>query len=70
MKQYCLYLDLLQVDLFEVIIDEELESGDIFYILSGFLYEGYVLENVMNYFVGFCVLNMWELISGFVDYVL
>lgn len=56
--------------MFEVIIDEELEFGDIFYILLGFLYEGYVLENVMNYFVGFCVLNMWELISGFVDYVL
>lgn len=69
MKQYCLYLDLLQVDFFEVIIDEEMELGDIFYILLGFLYEGYLLENLFNYLVGYCVLNVCELFSGFVDYV-
>lgn len=32
MKQHCPHPDLLQVDPFEAIIDEELEHGDILYI--------------------------------------
>lgn len=32
MKQHCPHPDLLQVDPFEAIIDEELEPGDILYI--------------------------------------
>ncbi len=36
MKQHCPHPDLLQVDPFEAIIDEELEPGDILYIPPGF----------------------------------
>lgn len=70
MCQFCLYLVLLYVDLFLLIIDEDLQSGDIFYILLGFLYDGIIYEIVLNYFVGFCGLNGCDLISSFVDYVL
>ncbi|NYZ53364.1 cupin domain-containing protein, partial [Escherichia coli] len=52
MKQHCPHPDLLQVDPFEAIIDEELEPGDILYIPPGFPHEGYALENAMNYSVG------------------
>ncbi|MBK0337725.1 cupin domain-containing protein, partial [Salmonella enterica subsp. enterica serovar Typhimurium] len=62
--------DLLQVEPFEAIIDEELEPGDILYIPPGFPHEGYALENAMNYSVGFRAPNSRELISGFADYVL
>ena len=55
---------------FEAIIDEELEPGDILYIPPGFPHEGYALENAMNYSVGFRAPNTRELISGFADYVL
>ena len=41
MKQHCPHPDLLQVDPFEGIIDEELEPGDILYIPPGFPHEGY-----------------------------
>ncbi|MDU3054612.1 MAG: cupin domain-containing protein [Escherichia coli] len=70
MKQHCPHPDLLQVDPFEAIIDEELEPGDILYIPPGFPHEGYALENAMNYSVGFRAPNTRELISGFADYVL
>jgi ribosomal protein L16 Arg81 hydroxylase len=53
MKQHCPHPDLLQVDPFEGIIDEELEPGDILYIPPGFPHEGYSLENSLNYSVGF-----------------
>jgi 50S ribosomal protein L16 3-hydroxylase len=43
--------DLLQVDPFEAIIDEEMEPGDILYIPPGFPHEGYSLENSLNYSV-------------------
>ncbi|MBF4213076.1 cupin domain-containing protein, partial [Pseudomonas donghuensis] len=68
MKQHCPHPDLLQVDPFEAIIDEELEPGDILYIPPGFPHEGYALENAMNYSVGFRAPNTRELISGFADY--
>ena len=45
MKQHCPHPDLLQVDPFEAIIDEEMEPGDILYIPPGFPHEGYSLEN-------------------------
>lgn len=69
-KQHCPHPDLLQVDPFEAIIDEELEPGDILYIPPGFPHEGYSLENSLNYSVGFRAPNGRELISGFADYVL
>lgn len=70
LKQHCPHPDLLQVDPFEAIIDEELEPGDILYIPPGFPHEGYSLENSMNYSVGFRAPSGRELISGFADYVL
>ena len=53
MKQHCPHPDLLQVDPFEAIIDEELEPGDILYIPPGFPHEGYALENCDELFRGF-----------------
>ncbi|MDA5092353.1 cupin domain-containing protein, partial [Klebsiella quasipneumoniae subsp. quasipneumoniae] len=70
MKQHCTHPELLQVDPFQAIIDEELEPGDILSIPPGFPHEGYALENAMNYSVGFRAPNTRELISGFADYVL
>lgn len=70
LKQHCPHPDLLQVDPFEAIIDEEMEPGDILYIPPGFPHEGYALENSLNYSVGFRAPNTRELISGFADYVL
>ncbi|WP_034914143.1 cupin domain-containing protein [Erwinia sp. 9145] len=70
MKQHCPHPDLLQVDPFEAIIDEELEPGDILYIPPGFPHEDYSLENAINYSVGFRAPSGRELISGFADYVL
>jgi 50S ribosomal protein L16 3-hydroxylase len=70
MKQHCPHPDLLQVDPFEGIIDEELEPGDILYIPPGFPHEGYSLENSMNYSVGFRAPSGREMISSFADYVL
>ncbi len=70
MKQHCPHPDLLQVDPFEAIIDEEMEHGDILYIPPGFPHEGYSLENSLNYSVGYRAPNARELFSGFADYVL
>ncbi|WP_042958965.1 ribosomal protein uL16 3-hydroxylase [Erwinia tasmaniensis] len=70
MKQHCPHPDLLQVDPFDAIIDEEMEPGDILYIPPGFPHEGYSLENAINYSVGFRAPSGRELISGFADYVL
>lgn len=39
LKQHCPHPDLLQVDPFEAIIDEEMEPGDILYIPPGFPHE-------------------------------
>ncbi|CUW13826.1 50S ribosomal protein L16 arginine hydroxylase [Serratia grimesii] len=70
MKQHCPHPDLLQVEPFDAIIDEEMEPGDILYIPPGFPHEGYALENALNYSVGFRAPNGRELISGFADNVL
>ncbi|PKH26346.1 50S ribosomal protein L16 arginine hydroxylase [Enterobacterales bacterium CwR94] len=70
MKQHCPHPDLLQVDPFEAIIDEETEAGDILYIPPGFPHEGFSLEASLNYSVGFRAPSGRELISGFADYVL
>ncbi len=70
MKQHCPHPDLLQVEPFDAIIDEEMEPGDILYIPPGFPHEGYSLENAINYSVGFRAPNGRELISGFADYML
>jgi len=70
MKQHCPHPDLLQVQPFDAIIDEELEPGDIIYIPPGFPHEGYSLENSLNYSVGFRAPNAREMISGYADYVL
>ncbi|MGK9171709.1 cupin domain-containing protein [Yokenella regensburgei] len=70
MKQHCPHPDLLQVDPFDAIIDEEMEPGDILYIPPGFPHEGYSLENSMNYSVGYRAPSGRELISGFADYIL
>lgn len=70
MKQHCPHPDLLQVEPFDAIIDEELEPGDIVYIPPGFPHDGYSLENSLNYSVGFRAANAREMVSGFADYVL
>ncbi|MCX8961640.1 cupin domain-containing protein [Erwinia psidii] len=70
MKQHCPHPDLLQVEPFDAIIDEEVEAGDILYIPPGFPHEGYSLENAVSYSVGFRAPNGRELLSGFADYVL
>lgn len=70
MKQHCPHPDLLQVEPFDAIIDEEMAPGDILYIPPGFPHEGYSLENALNYSVGFRAPNTREMISGFADYVL
>ncbi|MGM3174072.1 cupin domain-containing protein [Dickeya lacustris] len=70
MKQHCPHPDLLQVEPFEAIIDEELEPGDILYIPPAFPHEGYSLENSLNYSVGFRAPSARELVSGFADNVL
>ncbi len=70
MKQHCPHPDLLQVEPFAAILDEEMEHGDILYIPPGFPHEGYSLENAINYSVGFRAPSGRELISGFADYVI
>ncbi|AOM40448.1 cupin domain-containing protein [Xenorhabdus hominickii] len=70
MKQHCPHPDLLQVDPFEAIIDEEMLPGDILYIPPGFPHEGYAIEDSLNYSVGFRSPNARELFSGFADYIL
>lgn len=70
LKQHCPHPDLLQVEPFEAIIDEEMVPGDVLYIPPGFPHEGYALENALNYSVGFRAPSGRELISGFADYVL
>jgi 50S ribosomal protein L16 3-hydroxylase len=70
MAQHCPHPDLLQVDPFTAIIDEEMEPGDILYIPPGFPHEGYSLENALNYSVGFRAPSGRELVSGFADHVL
>lgn len=70
LKQHCPHPDLLQVEPFDAIIDEEMEPGDILYIPPGFPHEGYSLENALNYSVGFRSPSARELISGFADFVL
>ncbi|WAT02868.1 cupin domain-containing protein [Rouxiella chamberiensis] len=70
MKQHTPHPDLLQVEPFDAIIDEEMEPGDIIYIPPGFPHEGYSLENALNYSVGFRAPSSREMVSGFADYVL
>ncbi|TBL53736.1 cupin domain-containing protein [Obesumbacterium proteus] len=70
LRQHSPHPDLLQVEPFDAIIDEEMEPGDILYIPPGFPHEGYALENSLNYSVGFRAPNSRELISGFADFVL
>ncbi len=70
LKQHCPHPDLLQVEPFDAIIDEEMEPGDMLYIPPGFPHEGYSLENALNYSVGFRAPSGRELVSGFADYVL
>ena len=70
LKQHCPHPDLLQVEPFDAIIDEEMEPGDVLYIPPGFPHEGYALENALNYSVGFRAPSSRELISGFADFVL
>ncbi|MEX9756692.1 cupin domain-containing protein [Providencia vermicola] len=70
MKQHCPHPDLLQVQPFDAIIDEEMEPGDILYIPPGFPHEGYAIEPSLNYSVGFRAPNTRELMSSFADYLI
>lgn len=70
LRQHCPHPDLLHVDAFAAIIDEELESGDILYLPPGFPHEGYTIDNAINYSVGFRAPAGRELISSFADFVL
>lgn len=70
MKQHCPHPDLLQVQPFDAIIDEEMEPGDILYIPPGFPHEGYAIEPSLNYSVGFRAPNSRELLSSFADYLI
>ncbi|ROR61165.1 UNVERIFIED_ORG: 50S ribosomal protein L16 3-hydroxylase [Providencia alcalifaciens] len=70
MKQHCPHPDLLQVQPFDAIIDEEMEPGDILYIPPGFPHEGYAIEPSLNYSVGFRAPNTRELLSSFADHLI
>ncbi|WP_285315719.1 cupin domain-containing protein [Providencia rettgeri] len=70
MKQHCPHPDLLQVQPFDAIIDEEMEPGDILYIPPGFPHEGYAIEPSLNYSVGFRAPNTRELVSSFADHLI
>ncbi|CAH0241206.1 50S ribosomal protein L16 3-hydroxylase [Rahnella aquatilis] len=70
MKQHCPHPDLLQVEPFEAIIDEDLEPGDILYIPPGFPHDGFTHETALNYSVGFRGPNSRDFISSFADYAL
>lgn len=70
MKQHSPHPDLLQVEPFDAIIDEEMEPGDILYIPPGFPHEGYAIEPSLNYSVGFRAPNARELMSSFADYLI
>ena len=61
---------LKQIESFNSIIDQILESGDILYILPEFTHDGYALEPSMSYSIGFRSPNEQELISNFADYIL
>ncbi|WP_272533627.1 ribosomal protein uL16 3-hydroxylase [Providencia sp. PROV212] len=70
MKQHSPHPDLLQVQPFDAIIDEEMEPGDILYIPPGFPHEGYAIEPSLNFSVGFRAPNARELMSSFADHLI
>ncbi|MBL4828703.1 MAG: cupin domain-containing protein [Aliivibrio sp.] len=61
---------LRQIEGFDPIIDQTLETGDILYIPPGFPHDGYALEPSISYSVGFRSPTEQELLSNFADYVI
>ncbi|MCY7293984.1 cupin domain-containing protein [Alteromonas sp. a30] len=61
---------LKQIEMFEPIIDEVLESGDIIYIPPGFPHNGIALTECLNYSVGFRAPSQVQLLDNFTNYCL
>ncbi len=59
---------LKQIAMFEPIIDEVLEPGDIIYIPPGFPHNGVALEPCLNYSVGFRAPNQIQLLDNFTNH--
>ncbi len=69
-KETCQHSALKQIEGFEPIIDDVLETGDILYIPPGFPHDGYALEPSLSYSVGYRSPKQQELLSNYADYVL
>lgn len=59
---------LKQVEMFDPIIDEVLEPGDIIYIPPGFPHNGTALTPCLNYSVGFRAPNQIQLLDSFTNH--
>ncbi|WNC70284.1 cupin domain-containing protein [Thalassotalea nanhaiensis] len=62
--------DLKQVSMFNAVIDEITEPGDLLYIPPNHPHNGVSIDNSINYSVGFQAPSAQELISAFADYQL
>ncbi|WNC70594.1 cupin domain-containing protein [Thalassotalea psychrophila] len=60
--------DLKQVSMFNAVIDEITEPGDLLYIPPNHPHNGVSIDNSINYSVGFQAPSAQELISAFADY--
>ena len=60
--------DLLHVEAFSPVVDEELQTGDIIYIPPFSPHKGITTENALNYSIGFRAPSSLELLSAFADY--
>lgn len=61
--------DLLQVDSFNAVIDEVLESGDLLYIPPFAPHCGDTIQDAMSYSIGFRAPSQTELLTSFADYI-
>ena len=59
--------ELKQVAMFEPILDEITQAGDILYIPPNFPHNGVALENAMNFSIGFQAPSSQDLFSAFTD---
>jgi len=62
--------DLKQVSLFEPIIDEVTEAGDLLYIPPNHPHNGESIENSLNFSIGFQAPSNQDLWSGFADHLI
>lgn len=68
-KQFCPTPDLLHVESFIPIIDDDLIAGDVLYIPPGCPHDGYSIETSLSFSVGFRTPNGQDLLSGLLEYV-